>query len=77
MYVMAAWVAAAAWLAGFGALAVAGRFPRRPAAGGAPAGPDGGPQPPALKVTLSGPGEPSLVAHLAATRRTADDEQAG
>jgi hypothetical protein len=32
------------------------------------------------KVTLSGPGEPSLVAHLAATaatRLTADDEQAG
>jgi hypothetical protein len=48
MYVMAAWVAAAAWLAGFGAAAAAGRFPRRAAAGGPPAGPDGGPQPPAL-----------------------------
>jgi hypothetical protein len=32
MYVIAAWVAAAAWLAGFGTVAVAGRFPRRAAA---------------------------------------------
>ena len=38
MYVMAAWVAAAAWLAGFGAAEAAGRFPRRAATGGPPAG---------------------------------------
>jgi hypothetical protein len=89
---MAAWVAAAAWLAGFRAAAAAGRVPRRAAAGGPPAGLDGGPRPPALvdlargnamlstavfrlgpgygKVTLSDPGDPRLVAHLAATAAT-------
>jgi hypothetical protein len=71
MYVMAAWVAAAAWLAGFGAAAAAGRFPRRAAAGGAPAGPDGGPQPPALvdlargNAMLSTAAYPATVCDLA------------
>jgi hypothetical protein len=71
MYVMAAWVAAAAWLAGFGALTVAGRFPRRAASGRAPAGPDGGPQPPALvdlargNAMLSTAAYPATVCDLA------------
>ena len=71
MYVMAAWVAAAAWLAGFGAAAAAGRFPRRAAAGGPPAGPDGGPQPPALvdlargNAMLSTAAYPATVCDLA------------
>ena len=71
MYVMAAWAAAAAWLAGFGAAAAAGRFPRRAAAGGPPAGPDGGPQPPALvdlargNAMLSTAAYPATVCDLA------------
>ena len=71
MYVMAAWVAAAAWLAGFGAAAAAARFPRRAAAGGPPAGPDGGPQPPALvdlargNAMLSTAAYPATVCDLA------------
>jgi len=71
MYVMAAWVAAAAWLAGFGAAAAAGRFPRRAAAGVPAAGPDGGPQPPALvdlargNAMLSTAAYPATVCDLA------------
>jgi hypothetical protein len=71
MYVMAAWVAAAAWLAGFGAAAAAGRVPRRAAAGGPPTGPDGGPQPPALvdlargNAMLSTAAYPATVCDLA------------
>jgi hypothetical protein len=68
MYVMAAWVAAAAWLAGFGAAAAAGRFPRRAAAGGPPAGPYGGPQPPALVDLARGNAMLSTAAYPATVR---------